>query len=240
MIKILLYFIFLKISNLALGSSIPHTLIIDNPNKFVTTFEIKKNKERADLNLNIRKRTSKKIKAYINKEEKIIFFLLKKKDMNEDFYLTKNLNKIKKNKSYHPFKIDKNKGQILFKYDYLPEVMYLISYNKKNMLLNTIYKLTKNNIEYINSKYGSLSFEFNEKYKFFEIINIFKPINKGTMKLTSGNTLKIDSLNAKEIKIKDTTGKSIITIPLKKGSGTYKLDNSKKWKIYFKFRVWNY
>ncbi|MGL5723496.1 hypothetical protein, partial [Cetobacterium sp.] len=61
---------------LTFSEEIPNTLILDNPNRPVTTAETIKKKEKAELNLSIKKVSSYDIDGYVNKNKKLISFVL--------------------------------------------------------------------------------------------------------------------------------------------------------------------
>lgn len=225
----------LLINLLSQAEEIPHTLIIDNPDRPITTLETMKKKDKGELNLNIKKVTTKEIKGYINKDQNIISFYLTDKDISGDFYLAKTkdiFNKYTRQvndiNGFFPLNRDLNKKTISFKYDVLPDEIYLINYNKSNMNLINLYKTKEKDLVNIKLNQGELKFVFNEAYKPLEIINISKESNKGQLYVSSGKKFEIDPLIAEDIKIKDMKGNILGIISLKNGNGLYKLDNSKK------------
>lgn len=221
------------------SEEIPNTLILDNPNKPITTVETMKIKEKAELNLNIKKITSSSIDTYINKDKRLISFVLDEILEEEELYLSPSKNIFNKNNtkiidSSNDYKIEKKDYSnkiIVFKYNTLPQELYLIKYNKYNNKLVKLYKWEEKNTNYISDQNGNITVSFTEDYIPFEIINfsqkkIFN--NKGKLEVKDGSYLKIDPLLTKNIVMKNSKGEVLDIINLKNGNGSLKLDDSKK------------
>ncbi|MGL5595613.1 MAG: hypothetical protein ACRDDH_16885 [Cetobacterium sp.] len=235
--KIMIFNIFLY--TLSFSEDIPNTLILDNPNKPITTVETIKKKEKAELNLNIKKVSSFEVDGYVNKNKKLISFVLDELITEDGFYLTNNkeifnehTRKVKDySSSYAIEKTDYINKVITFKYNSLPQELYLIKYDSKTKELKKLYKWQEQYTRYIDSQKGNLVFSFTEEYKPFEIVNfsINRTINtKGNLEIKNGSYLRVDPLLTKEVIIKNSKGERIDTIALKNGSGFLKLDDSKK------------
>lgn len=235
--KILTFNIFL--CTLIFSEEIPNTLILDNPSRPTTIAETIKKKEKAELNLNIKKVSSYDIDGYVNKNRKLISFVLDELLVEDSFYVAENkeifnehTKKVKDySSSYEIEKTDYINKVITFKYNSLSKELYLIKYDSKTKELKKLYKWQEQYTKYIDSQKGNLLFSFTEEYKPFEIISfsLNRVINtKGSLEIKNGSYLRIDPLSTKEVIIKNSKGEILDTITLKNGSGFSKLDDSKK------------
>lgn len=235
--KILTFNIFL--CALTFSEEIPNTLILDNPNRPVTKVETIKKKEKAELNLNIKKVSSCDIDGYVNKNKKLISFVLDDLVVEDSFYVAENkeifnehTKKVKDySSSYEMEKTDYINKVVTFKYNSLPKELYLIKYDSKSGELKKLYKWQEQYAKYIDSQKGNLLFSFTEEYKPFEIISfsLNRVVNtKGNLEIKNGSYLRVDPLSSKEVIIKNSNGKILDTITLKNGNGFSKLDDSKK------------
>lgn len=218
---------------------IPNTFILNNPNRPVTMTETIKKKEKAELNLNIKKISSHNIDGYVNKNKKLISFMLDEILPEDNFFLTDNkeifnehTRKVKDYSTLYDIeKIDYINKAITFKYKILPKEFYLVKYDSKTKNLKKLYKSEEQYIKYINFDSGNILFSFTEEYKPFEIVNfsINRSTNtKGYLEIRNGNYLNIDPLLSKEVLIRNSKGELLETISLKNGNGSSKLDDSKK------------
>lgn len=224
---------------LTFSEEISNTLILDNPNRPVTKTKTIKKKEKAELNINVKKISSYNIDGYVNKNKKLISFLLDEILIEDTFFLVDNkeifneyTRKVKDYLNFYELeKVDYNNKFITFKYNSLPKELYLVKYNSKTKDLKKLYKWQEQSTKYINLHSGNILFSFTEEYKPFEIISfsLKKSANKkGNLEIKNGNYLKIDSLLAKKVIIKNNKGVILDTISLKNGNGFSKLDESKK------------
>lgn len=224
---------------LTFSEEIPNTLILDNPNRPVTTAETIKKKEKAELNLNIKKVSSYDIDGYVNKNRKLISFVLDELLVEDGFYVAENkeifnehTKKVKDySSSYEIEKTDYINKVITFKYDSLPKELYLIKYDSKTKELKKLYKWQEQYAKYIDSQKGNLLFAFTEEYKPFEIVSfsLNRVVNtKGNLEIKNGSYLRVDPLSTKEVVVKNSKGEILDTITLKNGNGFSKLDDSKK------------
>ncbi len=224
---------------LAFSEDIPNTLILDNPKKSVSTVETMKNREKAELKLNIKKVSSFDIDGYVNKNKKLISFIIEDLTAEDGFYLVENKEifneQTRKLKDYsNAYEIEKTDyigKNVTFKYNILPKEFYLVKYNSKTKELKKLYKWQEQEAKYIDTQSGNLLFSFTENYKPFDIVE-FSPNKisntKGNLEIKNGNYLKIDPISSKEVVVKNGKGEILETIPLKTGSGFVKLDESKK------------
>lgn len=235
--KAILFNIFL--CALAFSEEVPNTLILDNPKKPISTVETIKKKEKAELNLSVKKISSFEVDGYVNKGKKLISFVLDELIPEDNFYLTDSKEifneKTKKVKDYSNIyeleKIDYPNKAVTFNYNVLPKEFYLVKYNSKTKELKKLYKWQEQYAKYINSQSGNLLFSFTEEYRPFEIVtfSLNRSANlKGTLEIKNGDYLKIDPVLSKEVIIKNSKGKILETIPLENGNGFFKLDDSKK------------
>lgn len=225
--------------SLTFSEDIPNTLILDNPKKPVSTIKTIKKKEKAELNLNIKKISSFNLNGYINRDKKLISFVLDELVLEDNFYLTDTKEifdeRTKKVKDYSNIyeleKTDYLNKAVTFKYNNLPKELYLVKYDSKTKELKKLYKWQEEYTEYIDTQRGNLKFTFTEDYKPFEIISfsLNKIANtKGVLEIKNGSYLKIDPILSKEVIIKNDKGENLGTITLKNGNGFFKLDESKK------------
>lgn len=224
---------------LAFSEEIPNTLILDNPNRPVTTAETIKKKEKAELNLNIKKISSHDIDGYVNKNKKLISFVLDEILTEDNFFLADNKDifnehtrKVKDiSSSYEIEKIDYINKAVTFKYNSFPKELYLVKYDSKTKGLKKLYKWQEQYAKYLDFNSGNILFTFTEEYKPFEIISfsLNRSANtKGYLEIKNGDYLKIDPILSKEVIIRNSKGELIETISLKNGNGASKLDDSKK------------
>lgn len=227
------------IYSLSFSQEIVNTIILDNPKKAVTTVETIKKKEKAELNLNIKKISSNILDGYVSKKKNLISFVLDELTPEDLFYLSDNkiffnehTRKVQENSnSYELKKIDFMTKSVTFTYKALPKELYLVKYDIKTKELKKLYKWEEKNSKYIDSQNGSLSFAFTEEYKPFEIVRFStKRIAniKGNLNIRSGSYININPLLSKEIVIKNSKGEILQNIALKNGIGFFKLDDSKK------------
>ena len=224
---------------LAFSEEIPNTLILDNPNRPVTKTETIKKKEKAELNLNIKKVSSYDIDGYVNKNKKLISFVLDEILTEDNFFLADNkeifnehTRKVKDySTSYKKEKVDYINKAVTFKYNTLPKELYLVKYDSKTKGLKKLYKWQEQYAKYIDLNSGNILFSFTEEYRPFEIINfsLNRSANtKGYLEIRNGEYLKIDPILSKEVIIKNSKGEVLETISLKNGNGASKLDETKK------------
>lgn len=230
---------YMFISSLLFANEIPNTLIINNPNRPVTTVETLKKREKAEMNLNIKKITSVKIDGYINKDKSLISFILDEISPNSDFFLTINKDifntrtkSLKNNSSIYEVKnIDLTNKTVTFEYKTLPNEFYLVKYNKINKKLEKLYRWENQNTKFVQTELGEICFYFNENYKPFEIVEFSsnkKTDDKGYFEIKKGSFIQLDPKIAKEIVIREGNGEVLGKIPLQNGNGNLSLDNSKK------------
>lgn len=229
--KIILY-------SLTFSEDIPNTLILHNPKKKITTIETIKTNEKGELNLNIKKVSSYDIEGYVNRNQKLISFILDEITPEDGLYLVDNKDifneytrKIKKHSNIYKIeKTDYFNKVVTFKYNILPKEFYLVKYNSKTKELKKLYRWQEQDIKYIDSQRGNLLVSFTETYKPFEIVSfsLNRVANtKGNLEVKNGNYLKIDHLLAKEVVLKNNKGDILEIIALKKGNGFFRLDDSK-------------
>lgn len=227
------------ICSLVFSEEIQNTLILDNPDRPVTTVETMKKRDKAELNLSIKKISSFSIDGYINKKNRLISFYLDELGLEDNFFLVSNkefynleTKKIKEHLSdYEIEKIDYTNKIIVFKYDVLPKELYLVKYDKKSKNLKKLYTWQERDAKYIDTQNGDFQILFTENYKPFEIVRFSlnnKNSPKGELVIRNGSYLKIDSHLAKEISIRNRSGVTIETISLKNGKGSFGLDESKR------------
>lgn len=233
-------FMNLLFTTLTIANEVPNTLIIDNPNRPVSTTETFKKRERAEFDLNIKKISTFDVDGYVSSEQKLISFELDELETNDNFYLTENKNIFNEytlglnnlESSYELEKIYLPEKVVTFKYSTLPKELFLIKYDNLSKKFKKLYKWNHGNIKYINEQKGNLLFLFTEEYKPFEIVN-FSKINrslltKGIVEIRNGDGIKIDPLTSSEVILKNQKGDILEKIALKNGNGTFKLDDSKK------------
>lgn len=233
-------FMNLLFTTLTIANEVPNTLIIDNPNRPVSTTETFKKRERAEFDLNIKKISTFDVDGYVSSEQKLISFELDELETNDNFYLTENKNIFNEytlglnnlESSYELEKIYLPEKVVTFKYSTLPKELFLIKYDNLSKKFKKLYKWNHGNIKYINEQKGNLLFLFTEEYKPFEIVN-FSKINrslltKGIVEIRNGDGIKIDPLTSSEVILKNQKGDILEKIALKNGNGAFKLDDSKK------------
>ncbi|WP_407536469.1 hypothetical protein [Cetobacterium somerae] len=233
-------FMNLLFTTLTIANEVPNTLIIDNPNRPVSTTETFKKRERAEFDLNIKKISTFDVDGYVSSEQKLISFELDELETNDNFYLTENKNIFNEytlglnnlESSYELEKIYLPEKVVTFKYSTLPKELFLIKYDNLSKKFKKLYKWDHGNIKYINEQKGNLLFLFTEEYKPFEIVN-FSKINrslltKGIVEIRNGDGIKIDPLTSSEVILKNQKGDILEKIALKNGNGAFKLDDSKK------------
>lgn len=233
-------FMNLLFTTLTIANEVPNTLIIDNPNRPVSTTETFKKRERAEFDLNIKKISTFDVDGYVSSEQKLISFELDELETNDNFYLTENKNIFNEytlglnnlESSYELEKIYLSEKVVTFKYSTLPKELFLIKYDNLSKKFKKLYKWNHGNIKYINEQKGNLLFLFTEEYKPFEIVN-FSKINrslltKGIVEIRNGDGIKIDPLTSSEVILKNQKGDILEKIALKNGNGAFKLDDSKK------------
>ena len=222
-------------------SSIPNVIITDNPNREVTTVNAKRNREKAELNSNIKKVTSSKVDTYVTKSKKLISFVLDEIGQEDKFYLTSNREifndktkslKVTEN-NYELKNTDLTNKVVSFKYSVLPETLYLVRYNDKTKDLIKLYKWqSTESTTYINEMRGKIVYTFTDQYKPFEIIE-FSKVNKsmlvkGTVEIKEGENININPESVKEVVLRDVKGEVIEKIPLINGNGSVSLDEAKR------------
>ncbi|MGL5413967.1 hypothetical protein [Cetobacterium sp.] len=230
----------LFVSTMVLANEIPNTLILDNPDRPITTTETIKKREKAELNLNIKKVTSYEIDGYVNRAKKLISFPLDSIESDDAFYLTsdksifnENTRELKEiSQTYELEKINFLEKAVTFKYTTLSNELFLVNYSNSTKKLKKLYRWQQKYAKYIDEKKGDILISFTEEYKPFEIIN-FSTIDKnmktkGKINVREGEYIKIDSLATSEVIVKDLKGEVLGNITLKNGSGILKLDDSKK------------
>lgn len=237
-LKLTLVAINIFFSSLLMANEIPNIQVFDNPNRPVTTFETKRKRDKAILNLDIKKITSEPAVIYINEENKIMSFIIDKIEDTDSFYLadtkevfSKNLDTSKLPVKY-TFKETRIEDKVVsFKYNNeVPQTLYLIKYDTNTKKMKKLYKVEKENIHIIDNAVGTMIFKFTEKYKPYEILELSNDgiLEKCLIDIKHGEYFKIDPTSVSEIQIKSTTGEILKSFTLKTGTGSAELNESKK------------
>ncbi|WP_300341570.1 hypothetical protein [Fusobacterium sp.] len=229
-----------SLNSLILAEEIPNVLVLDNPKRDVTTVKTIKEKERAELNLSVRKISSIEIMPYVNVNKKLIAFYIEDLDSSDDFYLTDDSkifnernNKLNiKEQKFELKEIDLEKKVVIFNYEELKSDLYLVKYNRDNRSLKKLYKTKSGSIKYVEEIIGELLLRFTDEYKPREIVNFSKNnrslLVKGITEIKSGKMIDIDLEQSSEVVLKDSEGKILENITLNRGNGRLYLDESKK------------
>lgn len=231
----------IMLNSLMLAEEIPNVLIMDNPKREVTTIETIKERERAELNLKVKKISSEEITPYINLEKRLMAFNIEDIENNDNFYLTDDTkifnersNKLNiKEQNFKLQEINLEKKAVIFKFDDLNRNLYLVRYNKENKSLKKLYKTKSGSIKYIEEIKGELLLSFTQEYMPYEIINFSSKNNKnfltkGTTEIKSGKMIAIDLEHSSEIILKDKEGNILGNMNLNRGNGNLYLDESRK------------
>lgn len=238
--KLGILFVTIILSSLSFSEGIENVLVLENPDKPVTTFETKREKERGELNLNIKKISTSQIDGYVNESKKKITFCLDEVDLQDRFFLTddKSLlneyeSKIKDYKNdFEELKRDILKKVVTFKYPTFKKNLYLVRYDSQSKKIKKIYRWENKGDTIAEDIRENINIYFSEDCKPFEIVNFSNDGSiknkKGYIEEKSSNFLKANLKTVESYTIKDTRGKVLEEILVKNGVGKYRLDSSKK------------
>ena len=139
--------IFIFLATLLVASEIPHQLITENPEKEVSTVESKKLKDKAELNIGVRKRTPIEITGFKTTEGKMVYTIPKEDEISESstYIVIENLEELQRKKGIKLFskgidtEVKREQGETVVTVDTEKDA-YIVEMN--NNKLGRIYKAT--------------------------------------------------------------------------------------------------
>lgn len=221
--------IFSSIITLA-NTEVPNVIIKDSSELPASILELEKKKDKAELNLKVKKMTSKKLEEKYDKYEDIYYIELPELiSQDEGIYLTSNYRKIKENKlkisnSEIEYLLDGNRIEVSNTSQNKSKRIYILKYNKNTKELLNVYVVDRKSIdnEYLQNH---LDLEFTDNYIAYTDETLSRTSVSENVKVLGGEIIEI-SEEINKLDILSLTGEKLGSINLSSGSGGIGLDNS--------------
>lgn len=221
--------IFSSIITLA-NTEVPNVIIKDSSELPASILELEKKKDKAELNLKVKKMTSKKLEEKYDKYKDICYIELPELiSQDEGIYLTSNYRKIKENKlkisnSEIEYLLDGNRIEVSNTSQNKSKRIYILKYNKNTKELLNVYVVDRKSIdnEYLQNH---LDLEFTDNYIAYTDETLSRTSVSENVKVLGGEIIEI-SEEINKLDILSLTGEKLGSINLSSGSGGIGLDNS--------------